>query len=110
MIKTADTPYRTDAEYERSLAEFLPAQGPELEKLQLEHGGKFNALIGQFLHVEQVSRPELGFAVSRLAQFNVAPNAAAFQGLKRMARYLATHLHAPIMYPAQSIKLYQHIR
>ena len=110
VIKTADTPYRTDAEYERSLAEFLPAQGPELEKLQLEHGGKFNALIGQFLHVEQVSRPELGFTVSRLAQFNVAPNAASFQGLKRMARYLATHLHAPIMYPAQNIKLYQRIR
>ena len=109
-LKSADTPYRTDSQYERDLQEQLPATGTQLAKLEKEHGGKFNALIGQFLHIEQVTRFEIGFAVTRLAQFNAAPNAASFAGLKRIARFLATHPHAPIFYPVLKLTMHQTIR
>ena len=77
--------------------------------LEKEYGGKYNALIGQFLHIQQVTRFDLGFAVSRLTQFNAAPNAAAFQGLKRVARFLATHLHSLIFYPRLKLTMHQTI-
>jgi hypothetical protein len=109
-LKTADTPYRTDGEFEKAINETLPATGEELARLEREYGGKYNAHIGEFLHIQQVSRFELGFALSRLSQYNVAPNEPAFQGLKRMARFLATHTHAPIFYPRLSLKMYQTIR
>ena len=109
-IKSADTPYRTDSEYERQLQEQLPATGTVLADLEKEYGGRYNAIIGKFLHAEQVSRFDIGFAVTRLAQKNVAPNAAAFQGLSRTARYLATHLHSPIFYPRAKLTAYQWIR
>ena len=109
-MKTADTPYRTDSQYEKDLAEKLPATGAELAKLESEHGGKFNALIGQFLHVQQATRPDIGFPTAKLAQYNVAPNEPAFHGCKRIARYLVTHLHCPIFYPRLNVKMYQEIR
>ena len=110
-LKTADTPYRTDdGQFEREINEALPATKEELAKLEKEYGGKYNAHIGEMLHIQQVSRFELGFALSRLSQYNVAPNEPAFQGLKRMARFLATHTHAPIFYPRQNLKMYQTIR
>jgi len=49
-IKGADTPYRTDSQYEKELSEQLPASQKELMTLEKEYGGKYNALIGQFLH------------------------------------------------------------
>ena len=109
-IKGADTPYRTDSQFEKDLSEQLPASQQELLVLEKDYGGKYSALIGQFLHIEQVTRFDLGFAVSRLAQFNAAPNAAAFRGFKRVAQFLATHLHSPIFYPRLKLTMHQTIR
>ena len=94
----------------KDLAEQLPATGKDLIALEQEYGGKYNALIGQFLHVEQVSCFDLCFAVSRLAHFNGAPNVAAFQGLKHIAQFLATYLHTPIFYPCLKLTMTQTIR
>ena len=52
----------------------------------------------------------MGLSVTRLAQLGVAPNAAAFEDLKRQARFLATHLHTAIIYPRRKLKGYQTIR
>jgi hypothetical protein len=110
QLKTADTPYRTDSEFEKQLNSQLPAKDADLQALETEFGGKYNTLIGQFLHIAQVTRFDIGFSCARFSQYNVAPNKAAFQGLKRMARYLATHLHTPIFYPRQKLTMYQTIR
>ena len=109
-LKSVDTPYRTDGEYERALAEALPATGQELKALEDQYGGTFHSIIGMFLHVEQVTRFDTGFAVTRLAQHASCPSAPAFQGLNRLARYLATHMHSPIMYPRGKPKGYQLIK
>ena len=110
LVKTADTPYRTDAEYEKALHERLPATPEELQVLEKKHGGKFNALIGKYMHIYNATRFDLGFAVTRLAQFNCAPNEPAFDGINRMARYLMTHLHTPVFYPNLDLRGYQSIR
>ena len=109
-LKSADTPYRTDSEYEKALAETLPARGKELTDLEIQFGGAYHSLVGALLHVEQVTRFETGFAVTRLAQFASCPNAPAFHGLNRLIRFLATHLHSPIMYPRRKLKGYRPIK
>ena len=109
-LKTADTPYRTDSQFEKDMCEQLPATGDQLVELETKYGGKFNSLIGVLLHVFQVSRYELGFTISRLGQYNCAPNAAAFEGLRRVGRFLATHPHSPIMYPRAKFTAYTTIR
>ena len=54
-IKSADTPYCRDSKYERQLQEQLPATGTVLADPEKENGGRYNAIIGKFLHAEQVS-------------------------------------------------------
>ena len=72
-LKTADTPYQTDGEFEKAINETLPATGEELARLEKEYGEKYNDHIGEFLHIQQASRFELGFALPRLSQYNIAP-------------------------------------
>ena len=93
-----------------TLTEALPAQGKDLAELEQKYGGSYHSLVGEFLHVQQVIRFETGFAITRYAQFSSCPNVPAFHGLNRLARFLATHMHSPIMYPRQKPKGYQTIR
>ena len=64
-LKSANTPYRSDSEYERALSETLPARGQELTNLELLFGGSFHSLVGVLLHIQQVTRFEIGFAITR---------------------------------------------
>jgi hypothetical protein len=66
--------------------------------------------IGMLGHVAQLSRFDISYATTRLAQFNCAPSEAAFQGIKRVYRYLATHPHVPIFYPRIRINGTQEMR
>ena len=109
-LKSADTPYRTDSEFEKALCETLPETAEELHKLEKDYDRTFHSIIGRFLHVQQVTRYDTGFAVTRYAKYASCPNKPAFEGLNRLARYLATHVHSPIMYPAKKLKGYQTIR
>ena len=74
QLKTADTPYRTDSDFERQLETQLPAIGEDLKLLEKKYGDKYNALLGQVLHIAQVTRMDLAFACARFDSFNVAPN------------------------------------
>ena len=84
-MKSADAPCRTGSDYERTLNEQLPATDEELVKLEKQHGVTFHSHIGKFLHAQQVTQFVTGFCVTRLAQFAVTPNPAAFEGIKRTA-------------------------
>jgi hypothetical protein len=78
--------------------------------LEKKYGGTYHSHIGKLSHIHQVTQFASGFAVTCFAQLAVAPNEATFEGLKRQARFLATHLHTPIFYPRQKLKGYQTIR
>ena len=66
--------------------------------------------MGKFNHIAQFSRFDIAYTNSRLAQYNMATNEAAFLGVKRLARCLARFPHFPIMYPSRKIEGTQEIR
>eukprot|EP00978_Attheya_sp_CCMP212_P024647 scaffold77789_cov56-Attheya_sp.AAC.1 len=98
-LHTTDTLFRTDSEFEKALSETLPAEPDELIQLEKQYGGPYRTTLGQFQHVKEWTRPELSYAITRLGSFNIAPSEPAFQGLKRIARFLATHTEKPFFYP-----------
>ena len=98
-LKAVHTPFRTDSAFETELLETLPATGTELLALEQRYGGSYASILGDIMHVDCWSRFDISYAVNRLASYSHAPNAAAFAGLYRILRYLATHVHRPIMYP-----------
>lgn len=99
-MKAVHTPFRTDNQFELDLLEQLPATKEELTLLEKKYAGGFSSILGEIMHVWVWSRPEIGYATTRLSQYTHVPNAASFQGLYRVLRFLATHPHRPIFYPA----------
>ena len=105
-LKPVHTPFRTDSEYEKELMEQLPATGQELKALEERYGGTFAGILGELMHVECISRFDLSYTIRRLGAYTHAPNAAAFAGLYRALRFLATHPHRPIFYPNRKMDGY----
>jgi hypothetical protein len=99
IFHTTDTLFLTDNEYKKALSEALPAEPDELLQLEKQYNGPFCTSLGQFQHIKEWTPPELSYATTRLGSFNVAPSETAFQGLKRIARCLATHPDTPFYYP-----------
>eukprot|EP00978_Attheya_sp_CCMP212_P030983 scaffold115760_cov65-Attheya_sp.AAC.2 len=98
-LRTTDTPFCTDNEFERDLTEALPANDGELADLSKQYCGDYCTHMGKFSHVKEWTRPDLGYTLTRLGSFSVAPTEVSFQALKQIARYLATHPHTPFFYP-----------
>ena len=99
-VRTADTPFRTDSQFEQDLAEVLPASPDELQQLEQEYNGPYRSTLGKLNHIQQCSRPDLSYPLNRLARFSVAPSRVTFHGLKRCILYIRTHPHCPLMYPS----------
>lgn len=95
-LKTVQTPFRTDNDFEKILASTPPTDLLTIKKLEKEYKGSYRSLYGTLLHYTIWTRPDIMYAMARLAPFSAAPNEAAFQGLKRIFRYLATFPHRPI--------------
>jgi hypothetical protein len=109
MVKSAYTPFRTDSDYEKALAETLPATDEELVRLEYEYGGTFPHLIGKVSHVGVWSRPDLAYAMSRLQKYATIPHRPAFEGIKRVGRYMYCNPHRPIMFPRKPCLTGTHI-
>jgi hypothetical protein len=86
--------------------EQLPATGQELKLLEEHYGGTFPGILGEIMHVENISRFELSYAIHRLGAYTHAPNAAAFAGLYRVLPFLATDPHGSIFYPNRNMDGY----
>jgi len=93
-----DSPFRTDRGYEQELATAIPATPFELKILEKEYGGSYLSLYGQLLHVSTISRPQITNAMQCFGKFQSGPCKIAFEGLKRIFRFLATHPNVPIMH------------
>ena len=104
-LKIADAPYQTDSGCKRALVEQLPATNEELAALENKYGGNYHSQVGKFLHIQQVTQFTSGFPVTRIVRCAVAPNKAAFEGLKQEASFLATHLHTPIFHPRKTQRI-----
>jgi hypothetical protein len=109
-LKPVHTPFRTDSEYEKELLEQLPATPTELKELEKRYMGTFPGILGEIMHIECITRFDLSYTIRRLGAYTHAPNAAAFAGLYRALRYIATHPHRPIMYPSKDLSGYEELR
>ena len=74
-----------------------------LQTYETRYHGPFNHSIGKLLHIQQWTRQDINFAVTRLAAFTRNPNKLAFQALEHLMRYLHTHFHEPIFYPRKTL-------
>ena len=102
-IKTSTIPFSTDSNYEKLLASSIPATPEQLTSLESTYKGSYRSLIGTLLHFSNNTRHDIMYAVSRLSCYNAAPNQVAFQGIKKIIRYLAFKPHVPIFYPRQPL-------
>ena len=101
-LKAVHTPFRIDSEFEQDLSEQLSATSEQLLALEKRYKGSYAKLIGMLNHPYCWTRQDIEFALSRLGRYTDTPSPAAFEGLYRVARYLATHRNRPVMYPCRS--------
>ena len=102
-IKTSTIPFSTDSNFEKLLASCIPATPEELQSLETTYKGSYRSLIGTLLHFSNNTRHDIMYAISRLSCYNAAPNRVAFQGIKKIIRYLALKPHIPIFYPRHKL-------
>jgi hypothetical protein len=103
-MKDVHTPFCTDSEYEKDLMEQLSAGKEELKQLEAEYGGTYPEIMGDIIHVESWSRPDLSYSLRCLRAYTHGPNQAAFTCLNRALQFLATHIHHPIFYPRRNLQ------
>ncbi len=99
--RIVNSPFPTDSAFELALSQSPSLEGSELELYETRFHGAFNHTVGKLLHVQQWTRPDINYAVIRLASFTRNPNKYAFLGLEHLMQYLHSHLHEPIFYPCR---------
>ena len=104
VAKSVDTPIPANPTYEHTLANSLPLSPTELPAYEQKYHGPYNTTIGKLLHIQQWSRPDLNYTISRLAVFLKAPTALAFEALDHLMHYLLKHSHEPIFYPSSPLQ------
>ena len=109
LRKIVNTPFPTNSTFELDLSQSPHLDDSELEIYEKRFHGPFNHTVGKLLHIQQWTRPDINFAVTRLATFTRCPTKPAFIALEHLMRYLQSHLHEPIFYPRKSIGALQNI-
>ena len=99
ITKNIHTPYPTDSNFELDLTTDTPLHAETLRTYEMRYHGPFNHTIGKLLHIQQWTRQDINFAVTRLASFIKKPTKHAFHALEHLMWYLHTHSHEPIFYP-----------
>ncbi len=98
-----DNPMKAHPTYEYELSQSPPLSSKDLEAYEQKYHGAYNHTIGKLLHIQQWTRPDLNFTISRLATFVKSPTSMAFEALDHLISYLYHHMHEPIFYPRKSI-------
>ena len=101
--KAIDTPLPAHPTYKHALATSSPLSLDDLRQYEGQYHGPYNITISKLLHIQQWSRLDLNYVISRLAVFLKAPTAIAFKALDHLMNYLLNHLHEPIFYPSSPL-------
>src|SRR3984957_5515539 len=95
---------------EAKLTDCSPCQTPMEHGFQLEGATEPSQIVnqkayahlnGRLLHLTINTRPDIAFAVSRLAQYTIKPNSQCWAALKRLIRYLKGTRTKSIVYGIQ---------
>ena len=101
--KVTNTSFPTDSSFECDLSQSPPLDDDDLLMYEKRYHGAFNHTIGKLLHIQQWTRYDIHYTVTRLATFTRNPNKQAFIALEHLMRYIHSHLHEPIFYPKRHI-------
>ncbi len=82
--KVTNTSFPTDSAFENNLSQSPPLDGDDLIMYEKRYHGAFNHTIGKLLHIQQWTRYDIHYAVTRLATFTQNPNKHAFIALEHL--------------------------
>ena len=102
-MKCQDTPIKAHPTYKHGLAQSPPLSPSDLQEYETKYHGAFTQTIGKLLHIQQWTRTDLNYTISRLAVYTKTSTAMAFQALDHLIAYLKNHMHEPIFYPRKTI-------
>ena len=108
--KITNSPFPTDSTFEYDLSQSPPLTDDDLLKYESRYHGAFNHSIGKLLHIQQWTRFDINYAVTRLASFTRNPNKYAFIALEHLMQYIHSHVHEPIFYPRRKINGHEQIQ
>ena len=91
-----------------------PSEGtPEHSALAEDQGFSFCTVLGKLLYAYVTCRPDIGYAVTMLSKFSMAPAHIHYQQLKNVAHYLCQTIDWGIVYhktvPTASLPASQHV-
>ena len=80
-MKVVNFPFPTDSTFEQDLSQSPALDENELRCYEKRYHGAFNHTLGKLLHIQQWTRADIIFAVTRLASFTCNRNKPAFLAL-----------------------------
>src|SRR5271168_1085547 len=87
----------------------VPNLGPEpnfgIARNEGNHSNSFARLLGELQYLANCTRPDITFAVNRLASYTANPSLQHFAAVKRILRYLAGTKDLGITYSKNSTNL-----
>ena len=87
-MKVANFPFPTDSTFEQDLSQSPALDENELRCYEKRYHGAFNHTLGKLLHIQQWTRADINFAVTRLVSFTRNPNKPAFLALEQLDIYI----------------------
>ena len=102
-VKHVNTPIDHTTDFEIKLGTTAAIKQHDLHTYEKLYHGEFRHSIGQLLHVQQWTRADISYSVSRLATYNTSPNPVAFKTIRRIMQFLHTHPHQPLFYPRRKL-------
>jgi hypothetical protein len=97
-------PFPLEASFEQSLYEAPPLTGRDLQLKEKAFCFSFSHIVGELMHIANISRPDLAYACMRYSGYMATPNLPIFNALHNTMCYLYHHPHLPIMYPSKQMK------
>jgi hypothetical protein len=93
-----------ESSFEQQLYEAPPLIGRDLQLKEKAFHFSFNHIIGELMHITNISHPDLVYACMRFSGYMATPNLPIFDALHLTMCYLCHHPHLPIMFPSKQLK------
>ena len=97
-LKTATTPMRSDAKFEKELYDSTPLSPAALREYSIKHKGGFRHHVGKLQHAANYTRMDIMLSTQRLAEFSNKPTHMAFECIARHYQYLAKDPLRPLVF------------
>ena len=98
LSKAKPIPMKDNTEYHRKLESAVPLTTQERELLEKRIGFTYRQAIGELIYALVTCRPDLSFAVVKLAQYSANPAEIHFDAVKQVYKYLQATIDRGLIY------------